>query len=79
MHVDISHRRFIVLEKILLTNWQEIIKDNPTFLFHLFRRLGLWSLPPIRPLMVSLSVLVSRLRPLLVGITSLYRQLGPLL
>lgn len=79
MHVDISHRRLIVLEKILLTNLQEIIKDHPTFLFHLFRRLGLWSLPPIRALMVSLSVLVSRLRPLLVGIASLYRQLGPLL
>jgi hypothetical protein len=49
MHGDISHRRFIVLEKILLTSWQEIIKDHPTFLFHLFRRLGLWSLPPIGP------------------------------
>jgi hypothetical protein len=61
MHADISQRRVFVLEKILLTNRQEAAKDNPTILFHLFRRLGLWSLSSIRALMVPLSVLVLRL------------------
>lgn len=61
MHADISHRRLIVLEKIFLTDWKKINKDNTALLFHLFCRLGLWSLPLIRPLMVSLSVLISRL------------------